>query len=72
MSLGSLKEICKCLQGNVVMLITENLFIGLLGFISMRCFFWQCSLFFFSLTFWEEGSVYKLIPLDNPSLLEDT
>lgn len=70
MSLGSLKVICKSLQGNIVMLITDCLFVGLLGFICMPCLFWQYSLIF-NFLFLGEGSVYKLISLDNPSLLED-
>lgn len=74
LSLGSLKEIFKCLQGNIVMFITENVFMGL-EFISMLFFFSQGNLFILPFYFGGlegEGSVYKMISLDNPSLLEHT
>lgn len=74
MSLGSLKEIFKCLQENIVMFIIENVFIEL-EVISMVFFFSQGFLFIVSFYFEGlegEGSVYKLISLDNPFLLEHT
>lgn len=56
------------------MLITENVFIGL-ETISMFHFFSEDCLFILPLYFGGlegEGSVYKLISLDNPFLLEHT
>lgn len=71
-SLGSLKAIFKFSQGNIVMFVTENVFIGL-ETISMFYFFSQDCLFilpFYFVGLEGEGSVNKLISLDNPFLLE--
>lgn len=73
LNLCSLKEIFKRLQGNIVIFITENVFMGL-EFIFMLFFFSQGNLFipFYFGALEGEGSVYKLISLHNPSLLENT
>lgn len=73
MSLSCLKEIFRCLKGNVVMFITENVVTGL-EFISCFSFSHKLS-FYSSILFWRVGggtSVCKLISLDDPFLLEDT